>query len=299
MDKFKILVNELYKDNPPLPLFHYTSIGNFHNIIKSRKLYASEVRYFSDSWEMKFACEIFNSLITLKLQDSNLSNKVRKGLEQFKSWLCNRLINGHLLFVASFTSNGNLLSQWRSYCKNGKEISFSFAPEGLLTHANQQSFQMGKCIYDKERQTQIVLNVINFIQQKIEETTEENDRGKRPPSESFYGIFEEIEVDLLRTAILIKSKHFSEEEEWRLISPHISNYVKAPISFREGDSFLVPYLEFGLPLSNTTGVDLELVIVGPTPNMNIAMKAVDMFLAREKARVKIGIHNCGIPYRTW
>ena len=68
MQKIDKLVSSLYQKQPNQALFHYTSIGNFLNIINNRSLFASEVRYFSDSEEMRHSVKLFQHVINARLE---------------------------------------------------------------------------------------------------------------------------------------------------------------------------------------------------------------------------------------
>jgi hypothetical protein len=128
---------------------------------------------------------------------------------------------------------------------------------------------------------------------------ENTDPSKRHPKNSFHDIFEEIEPDLLQVAVLLKHRAFHEEEEWRIVSPVISNYVEADIHYREGPSMLVPFMNFELPRASDGRIDLEHVVLGPTPNQNISMESLSNYLSKAGASPRKGLEYCEVPYRTW
>lgn len=100
------IVNELFEAKPKGTLYHYTSLKGTMGIIESGSLRATEIRFFSDAAEIKHMVNLLrNGMVTFTPR-----------LEyQLSNWLSKRLTYKHRLFVASFTANGNLLSQWRSY----------------------------------------------------------------------------------------------------------------------------------------------------------------------------------------
>jgi hypothetical protein len=106
-----------------------------------------------------------------------------------------------------------------------------------------------------------------------------------------------IESDLLRIAAILKHPSFREEEEWRIISPVINDYVAAPVLFREGASMLVPYIEFRLIAQNNSPISLDHLFLGPTPNITISMNSLTMFLAQNGIKPDKGITYCRIPFR--
>jgi hypothetical protein len=101
----------------------------------------------------------------------------------------------------------------------------------------------------------------------------------------------------LLIAAILKHPSFREEEEWRIVSPVVTDFVKAPVLFREGTSMLVPYIEFGLTADNHAPIALEHLFLGPTPNITISMNSLTMFLAKNGIQPDKGISYCQIPYR--
>jgi len=73
--------------------------------------------------------------------------------------------------------------------------------------------------------------------------------------------------------------------------------VTSPVLFREGTSMLVPYVEFNLLQEKDKPIALEHIFLGPTPNINISMNSLTMFLAKNGVNPKKGITYCEIPYR--
>ena len=96
---------------------------------------------------------------------------------------------------------------------------------------------------------------------------------------------------VLTYAPLFKDSSFKEEWEWRIISMNPIN-----LTFRQGKSFLVPYLEIDL-CDEGEHVKVKEVVVGPTPHMELAMKACELFLRQHKAESKVTASV--IPYCNW
>lgn len=290
------LAHDLYAERPKHPLYHYTSLNSVRGIVDTGSLRATEIRYFSDAAEMKHAGDQLSSIISFRDIFGESDSKL---LNQLREWLSHRLTAGHQLYVACFTANGNLLSQWRSYCPTAKGVSLGFNAEKLCATATRQSWQVGKCIYDPEKQRDIVNRILNEIERLAKKRGENTDPSKRNPANSFHDIFEKIETDLLRVAALLKHPSFHEEQEWRIVSPAITNFVEAPIEYREGSSMLVPFMEFRLPEAADRRLAIEHVILGPTPNSEISMESLSNYLSKNGASPRSGLASCGIPYRPW
>jgi DUF2971 family protein len=288
------LADELYVEQPAEVLYHYTSLGALAEIVASGCLYATDIRFFSDAAEMKHAADILGIYIAQRIEAHATNSRL---FSQFRQWVLERLTGGHMQFVVSFTENGNLLSQWRSYCPHGKGVSIGFAPELLTRAATAQGFHVGKCIYDNEAQRSLMESILTDIESLAETRGENTDPSKRHPSQSFHDVFEEVENDLLRIAALLKHGAFSEEEEWRAVSPITRNYVHAPIKYREGRTMLIPYIEFSLRGDVSSRLPLDHVYLGPTPSANNSMTSLSRFLSKYGANPMHGVTYCQIPYR--
>lgn len=292
----KNITQKLYSDIPKETLYHYTSFKGLLGIVDSGALWASDVRYMNDSAEMKHTADLIRTDITRRMASGHNNPNL---LNQFLNWVSYRMTNGHMLFGASFRSNGNLLSQWRSYSSLGKGVSLGFNPNHILQCAESQLFQVGKCIYEPEEQMDLIKQIVDSVEILAEKHEEDLDKSRRQPAQPYYDVFEKIETDLLRIAAILKHPSFQEEEEWRIVSPVITDYVLSPVLFREGASMLVPYFEFRLTLGQNESIVMEHIFLGPTPNIILSMNSLTLYLSKKGIRPREGISYCQIPYRQW
>jgi len=289
------ITSKLYADIPRERLYHYTNFGSLMGIVESRSLWASDIRYMNDSAELKHTADLIRTEVTKRIGAGHPRPDL---LNQFLDWVIHRITNGHMLFAASFRANGNLLSQWRGYSRHGRGVSIGFDPEYILGCAERQSFQIGRCIYSCEQQALLISQVVDAV----EALAAENGMAARSKQDqdngcSYRGVFERIESDLLRIAAILKHPSFREEEEWRVVSPVITDYVGAPVRFREGASMLVPYILFRLNSGENEPIELQHLFLGPTPNKTISMNSLTMYLAKNGIRPPRGISYCQIPFR--
>ncbi len=287
---------ELYAERPTKLLYHYTSLTGLMGIVESKSLYATDIRFFNDAAEIQHTANLLRYEIARRLDQYGSNTKL---LNQLQQWVSDRLTNGHMLFVVSFTASGNLLSQWRGYCQKGKGVSIGFRPEDVKVHSEQQFFRIGRCRYDIKEQHKLATNIVNAIETLAEERGENLNPSKRHPSNSFHDIFEEVEADLLSIAALLKHPGFKEENEWRAVSTVTTNYIEAPICYREGASMLIPYVRFLLPKTPNGALAVEQVFLGPTPNVHQSATSLSRFLSKYNANPRIGLTYCQIPYREW
>jgi len=289
----RTITARLYADRPDETLYHYTTLKGLLGILASRSLWASDIRYLNDSAEMKHAADLIKQEVARRIAAGHPNPKL---LNQFQYWVGHRVTHGHMLFSASFRSNGNLLSQWRGYSTHGKGVSIGFDPGRIVELARAQAFQVGRCIYTPQRQRELIGTVVDAVEAVAEEQGECTDPERRAPDQSYHDSFELVESDLLRIAAILKHPSFQEEEEWRVVSPVLSDLDQAPIRFREGTSMLVPYLEFRLA-TGEEALQLEHLFLGPSPNISISMNSLELCLAHHGIRPAAGISYCQIPYR--
>ena len=289
------ITSKLYSDIPKERLYHYTTFSGLLGIVRSSTLWASDIRYMNDSAELKHTLDLIRIEITKRVVAGHTKPDL---LNQFLDWVTHRITNGHMLFASSFRANGNLLSQWRGYSRIGKGVSLGFNPGFILECAKKQSFQIGKCIYNRKSQRRLIAQVIDSVEALADGTDEDPGiHSKESRARAYQCIFQKIESDLLRIAAILKHPSFKEEEEWRIVSPVITDYLKEPVLFREGTSMLVPYIEFNLATRSNPTIFLEHLFLGPTPNITISMNSLAMLLAKQGIRPDNGISYCQIPYR--
>lgn len=283
---------QLYAQIPEDTLYHYTSLTGLMGIVESKMLRASDIRYMNDSTELKHLLVLLSDEINIRL---NAGSAFAQLLNQFSQWLSHRIVDGPMLFGASFRANGNLLSQWRGYSTHGKGVSLGFNPKYVLDCAAYHDFSVGKCIYNPEEQKQIARQIVNSVENTAKSNHADYVQAAIP---DFTPIFEFIEGDLLKIAAILKHPSFEEEQEWRVVSPIFTQSNQAPIYFRESLSMLVPYYAFDFTRNNPEHtLQLQHVFVGPTSNSELSMKSVALYLQRQGCSPTEKISYCRIPYR--
>jgi hypothetical protein len=119
--------------------------------------------------------------------------------------------------------------------------------------------------------------------------------SKAHPSQSYHPVFPKCEDSVLRIAALFKNSAFREEAEWRAVSPVVADYVHTNIEYRPGRSTLIPYKLFSLSRTDQAKLELEHVIIGPTPQMNLSMNSLGQLFSRNG--ISPMIENSQLPYR--
>lgn len=104
-------------------IYHYTDLSVFEEIIKLKKLRATNFKYLNDSQEYYWLAELVDKYITA-IQESE-RNSISIYFADIQKEL-NFRQNLIFPFIISFSKNGDLLSQWRAYGHNANGVSLGF-----------------------------------------------------------------------------------------------------------------------------------------------------------------------------
>lgn len=282
------IIEDILSETPTVPIFHYTSQQGLLGIIKSKTIWATNIRYLNDATEFAYAVELAQRKI-LEIKQTTSTKVDIDLLERINSRL--ESIEEANIFVCSFSEDGNLLSQWRAYCPNANGFSIGFEYSQLQGPMDRQSFKLVKCIYDYAIHTQIIrqliLKSIETFHTKAKLLNENS--GAEDAAKEFVSKFFQISP-------MLKDSSFSEEKEWRLISDPIP--VNNPqVRFREGKSMIIPYFEFKL-VKEDEHLSIRRIFIGPTPHNNLSNGSVrDLLFANGVKSWEIRLSR--IPYRGW
>ena len=118
-------------------LYHYTSIEGFLGIISSKNLWASHCQYLNDASEYKhalnFAEEISSNIFMNDDYNAGFGFILRKSISSLKE--------DSEIFIASFSEEFDLLSQWRGYCPPNDGICIGFDKEIIKEFCTKNNFK--------------------------------------------------------------------------------------------------------------------------------------------------------------
>lgn len=221
---------------PPGATYHYTSAQGLLGILSNRSLWLSDCRFLNDADELHHSDRRALSVVEASKLSSRTRSRLRRIVEQFVNWST---------LTASFSENGDLLSQWRAYCplEGGYSIGFSKDFWRKLDSPCCTAFK--PCIYDPREQHAILRDILL----KISSDFELHYRMVRP---------------------CMKNRSFEEEREWRIISLDPPDIIDG-LEFRSAKGKIVPYCEWhfvgdALPITE--------IIVGPCVNQSLAANGV-------------------------
>jgi len=283
-------VKTVIKCTPPSILYHYTKREGFLGILEERSIRASHIRYLNDAHEMAFAIHLTQQILEEHLavvaadEQKKLCTELQKWLQSFE--------HQTQVFVFSISEDGDLLSQWRAYCKSSDGYAIGFDTQKLRQYANSQSFYMAPCMYDNEAQRALVSLLINDVNGEYQQKVQSGisvDEAITHSSAYFLLLF-------LILAPVLKDPAFKEEKEWRLISFMAKyGFGQQSVLYRDGRSLLIPYVNVELAPEGEQ-LPIAEVVIGPTPHMMIESTAVMGCLIRANASGRLSRFS-KVPYR--
>ncbi len=265
-------------------LYHYTTQDGLIGIVKERALWATKIHYMNDASELTWPLDVARTILTTLRKELDVGKPTDKEFQELiidlmlkdvADW---KRIN---LCVASFCTNGDLLSQWRGYGVFGSAYSIGFDTKALLESIGTHPFELRGCRYHdtdtyRRRIDQLISEVIDVAVRN-------------------HGLPEDFLDKLVRMATTTKLKCFGEENEWRLVSSKPLSYTGERFDFRSARSMIVPY--YSLPFEPRCIVQ---IIIGPCQHPELAKDAVYGLAHKFKLnKVQGGVIPSEIPYRVF
>jgi hypothetical protein len=201
--------------------------------------------------------------------------------------------------VCSFSEEADSLSQWRAYGTPGFALGFSGT--FLKEAADKQKFYLARCVYDEDKQIEIVRALVEEVLEENLSSEFDDDGMGAEESALLRGLGGNLRAYLNRYAPLLKHESFREEREWRIVSrPRFSS---SPLyDFREGKSLLIPYYKLDLADAKNE-FHMHEVRIGPTSDEKRSRSSATSFLMHEKVpgveKWRFPITVSKVPYRDW
>jgi Protein of unknown function (DUF2971) len=257
----------------PELLFHYTSAESCFSIIQTPemsdggpKLWASCVLGMNDENEIRYGIslvhEIARKFVPQEELDRSFAAHWKHG-EYAKLSLLERTC------VACLCDKPDLLSQWRAYGKGATGYCLGFRRPILSSAGLKAGFELVPITYEREHQ-------MEKVQKVFEEALAILERDHPQPEWLLWRTAVDAAVNL---ALGFKHACFSEEREWRLISPNPQS-----LKFRAGRWGIIPYVE--IPLAKDC---LAEIWQGPTLDHDLTRRTLEMYLMR---RYGSGVQVC-------
>jgi len=308
----------------PSTLWHYTSYAAFEKIVDSKTIWATEYRFLNDREEFRHARELAQKLVDDEPEFTGAQFHAR---ETIRNAVNIAFYAGHLheerlrIMVASFSEEGDQLSQWRAYTDSSRGISLGLDLSNLRPPPNiGTAVTFAPCVYDMDDKSALLKAAFAHFRDGVQAWWDSivDVAGKRKTEGAISGpgfgqrlVSEHskelrdvvnhyqasLQFDLLRIAPLLKDESFFEEREWRLVLPleNIMLPTKHTIEFRPIRDALVPYIAYPLTRSGQDGpIFCRDLVLGPGSHP-FAKSGIDLFF--EKRGIRVLARPSKIPYR--
>lgn len=278
---------KLVEATPPEMLYHYTSIDGLMGILSNKSIWLTDYQYLNDMEEIEHGKSIVKNTANALLESSidqstkDLLQKWIHGLEEIEE----------RIFIASLSSDGDSLSQWRAY----GPVAVGFKAEELSLHLNECHVRAVE--YSEKTQASLAAFFLNHLCQACPSDSADEDFER---TRELY----ESTGRLVELLCFFKNSGFEDEKEYRVV--HIEDLSvidsfkleRPKRRYRSDISHIIPYLtsdgihpieSYERPL-----VASELVL-GPSCD-DLLEKGVREF-ANELGFNDLEIRRSSIPYR--
>jgi len=263
----------------PEVLYHYTSADGFLGIAQSKRLFVSHALFLNDATEINRGLALFRRHLVEESKRRAPRGDIAKSLLRGTAAL-RGLLDLHC-YVASFSAKRDLLSQWRGYGSSPVGYAIGFHSETLreagLTagRLGNASCLLAKCIYGVDMHQKVVARCVDhFLSTRIEgPPASARSRKNRPAtlSCSFDEAMRDFAFAATAVCAFLKSEHFREEDEWRLlVGPYLG--LPADTKYRVRGALLVPYVELVLDRLSPDYMYVPEILLGPNHLMELNMR---------------------------
>jgi Protein of unknown function (DUF2971) len=282
--------------NPQEPLWHYTNGSALVEILRSGRLWSTQVSCLNDMTEVNYGSQMLGDALRSILP--SLTNDAI--LETFTNFYLSRLSTGESNsdhqavsrhYVACFSKIPDSLSQWRAYSggENGFAIGFS-APEIVA------NYLLCSVSYDKSKQAAVADAVaratIKFFSAGLVA------RPGIKPSEWAASFLPVWDSHITYLAAVGKHPSFEEEEEVRIVVDGPTDPIS--LEFRQKSSILSRHYPLAFPNKSREGKEFLPIVevtVGPSRYKGVSMASVQALLRKYGYGPEVNVSVSKCPFQ--
>lgn len=236
-------LKSLLEQEAPVYLYHYTGPAGVIGILQSKKLWAGRPADMNDSTEQILAQQYAQAeLRRLSFPDGSFGNAMVDYTLDLLRGPSEYYLQLSRAYTVSLTSERDSLEQWRAYCPRSGGVALGFRSEHLRNVASDQGFVLAPCIYEEDLQERMVAQI---VQHHVGIWNARRNLDLPNVGLSAHLVHAFIS-DLEQLAPLIKHSSFRAEQEWRLISPHVSESQSPRYVHIPGPTGIKQFREFAL-----------------------------------------------------
>jgi hypothetical protein len=245
-------------------LYHYTTADGLHAMLQSGHVWATDCFYLNDPHELRYGFDVVRA-VAEKMLGQKKSPALQQFIEHLPITIQDKLEQGRV-YLVSFCTKGDLLSQWRGYAAAGGGYAIGFDPSRLY----------GRTKYEKEPY-RVLRQVVYTLaeQERIIQQWLQREVVKAPLEHAEYELLMLFSDHLM----FFKNPSYDEEGEWRLVlfGRHTDNSWVWPAKYRVRGGQIIPYADFDL--TKSTGplagkLPINTIVCGPGVNWPRARKSL-------------------------
>ncbi len=232
----------LPRSTPPRRFYHYTSENGLLGILRSNRVWASDVRYANDTSELVYADRVIKEELECLLQHRSIYPAVHRFLADYSS-RGNLFAGRYQVFAFCVCEAFDLLSQWREYAAKGAGYAIGFASEEMAqvrlvddppAAASGHLFQ--KVMYEPGVQHDLIRRILVGCATVAERYPDQSGR-----------VWLRLNMLLSHFRLFIKDSGFHEENEWRAIATIHQDQAAAIKHRTNARGEAIPYVELIFP----------------------------------------------------
>jgi hypothetical protein len=263
----------LDEHRPPLPavVYHYTTTNGLLAIIPKKEIWATDVRYFNDRFELRYALDTIGDVLANKMEldsTNKFTQLIFDAIGPITFIKYGSIMSRFHFYATCFSTEGDDLYQWRTYSASTGGYAIGFQTDEL------QALDICNVIYDQDEQIEIVKQLISAWKDALkEERVDEQNFSRSIIKRNVIRIITSV---IYRLALQFKNRRFAAEQEWRVIA----NRSDKTVEYRNGRLGLTPYIKLDLCSSGSPRMPIVSLTQGPRLEAELEAEALAGFLKR-------------------
>ena len=263
-------------------IYHHTTTDGLIGILENNSIWATDIEFLNDYEEFLVGLREIKDVIE---RNRNSQKNIVEVADMYD--LLGRVLRENLLgrntFIASFTKTRDNLRQWMSYGKPNSSYSIGFDPgvlenmplDPLRHRSDELAYSLKNVDYELDTLISRTLNFDNLKKMLL---------GKNFSAE----ILHKVVNDVMFGCCLVKRKHFSDENEVRMVLQ--TRKMDMPYSksrFRNWGGVATPYINVPIPMHS-----IKEIIIGPSISRDLAKLGVARLIRQKNIACDISHSEC-------
>jgi hypothetical protein len=249
---------------------HYTSAEGAFGIVTSGVLRATNFAFMNDATEITYGVELVREVLSDRI--GTVSGPASQSVLKIADRSVDAVSGSLEVYVASFCSEADLLSQWRGYGATSGRFCIIFDAERLYHHPSTLQYRLDRVIYDRNDQKEKVDAIIDRAMEAVRQVAD-----LQAPDYNRLGnaICVTLAEQLIEALAYFKHPGFKEEKEWRAVH-HLQG--RSAVRFEPIRGTIRPFVELFRGTGAPPLLPIKEVIVGSSPLAKQSRKSVELLL---------------------